>query len=81
MSRYFLRRCKPQTPAEYGVLMHLLSAVFVLLGLAMIVLALRMPPEKHEASLGVLQVGFWCLGIGVAVASAFWVFRWLKDYF
>ena len=66
------------TPAEYAVLVVFGSAFFILLGIVMIVVALRAPPEKHDLAVLVGYRGLWSFGIGVAIAGAYWFYRRLK---
>jgi protein-S-isoprenylcysteine O-methyltransferase Ste14 len=76
---FFLPSKKP-TPAEYAVLVVFSSAVFVIVGVVALVIAIRAPAEKHELAVALAHRGFWCLGIGAAIALAYWLFRRLKDY-
>jgi hypothetical protein len=72
-------RWKPTTPAECAVLVLLFAAVFVVLGLVAIVAGLQAPAEKHDAAVGLMHIGFWLLGLGVAVAACYWLYRRLAD--
>ena len=76
---FFLPSKKP-TPAEYAVLVVFSSAVFVIVGIVALVIAIRAPAEKHELAVALAHRGLWCLGIGAAIALAYWLFRRLKDY-
>jgi hypothetical protein len=71
---------KKTTPAEYAVLVVFSSAVFVILGIVALVVAIRAPAEKHELAVALAHRGFCCLGIGVGIAVAYWLFRRLKEY-
>jgi hypothetical protein len=44
-----------------------------------IVAGLRAPAEKHDAAVGLMHIGFWLLGLGVAVAACYWLYRRLAD--
>jgi hypothetical protein len=66
------------TPGEYAVLVVFGAAFFIILGLIMVVVALRAPPEKRELAAAVEYRGFWSLGIGVAIAVAYWLYRRVK---
>lgn len=77
---WFFFPTKKPTPSEYAVLVVFGSAVFVILGVVALVFAIRAPAEKHELAVALAHRGFWCLGIGVAIALAYWLFRQLKDY-
>jgi hypothetical protein len=54
------------------------AAFFIILGLIMVVVGLRAPPEKHELAVAVEYRGLWSLGIGVAIAVAYWLYRRVK---
>ena len=66
------------TPAEYAVLVEFGAAFFIILGIIALVIAFRAPPEKHELAVAVCYRGLWSLGIGVAIACAYWLFRRVK---
>lgn len=68
------------TPAEYAVLVLFLSAAFILVGLIALVVALRAPVEKHDVAVALAYKGLWSLGIGVAIAAAYWFYRRFRDY-
>ena len=80
MMWWFLFPTKKPTPSEYAVLVVFGSAVFVIFGVVALVFAIRAPAEKHELAVALAYRGFWCLGIGVAIALAYWLFRQLKEY-
>jgi hypothetical protein len=63
------------TPAEYAVLVVFGAVFFIILGLIMVVVALRAAPEKHDLAVAVEYRGFWSLGIGLAIAAGYWLFR------
>jgi hypothetical protein len=67
------------TPSEYTVLIVFASGVFVVLGVIALVVALRAPAEKQELVAAAIHWGLWLLGIGVAIAVGFWLFRRFMD--
>jgi hypothetical protein len=67
------------TPAEYAVLVVFGAAVFIIIGVIALVLAYRAPAENHDLAVVLARRGFWSLGIGVAIAVAYWLFRRFKD--
>ena len=68
------------TPGEYAVLAVFLSAAFIIVGIIALVVAFRAPPEKHELAVSVARHGLWSLGIGIAIAVAYWLYRRFRDY-
>ena len=77
---WFFFPTKKPSRAEYAVLVVFSSAVFVILGVVALVFAIRAPAENHDLAVSLAHRGFWCLGIGVAIALAYWLFRQLKEY-
>ena len=69
---------RPTTPAEYAVLVVFGAVFFIVLGIVMVAVALRAPPEKHELAVVVGHRGLWSVGIGVAIAVAYWLYRRVK---
>jgi len=70
------------TPAQYTVLVLVVSASFIILGLVMIVVATRAlnaPSEKHELVLAVGCHGLKSLGIGLAIALAYCLFLSIQE--
>ena len=67
------------TPAEYAVLVIFGSAFFIIVGIVMVAVALRAPPEKHDLAVAVAYRGLWSLGIGMAIALGYWLFRRFKN--
>jgi len=67
------------TPSEYAVLVVFISAVFIILGVAALVVEFRAPAEKHDLAVALEYRGAWCLGIGLAIAIGFWLYRRLVD--
>lgn len=70
---------KKPTPMEYAVLVVSISILFLVVGVIELVFAIRAPESKHEFALAWMYRGFWCLGIGIAIAVAYWLFRRFKD--
>jgi hypothetical protein len=63
------------TPSEYTVLVVFTSVVFILLGVVALVVGFRAPAEKHELAVVLEYRGAGCLGIGVAIAVGYWLYR------
>jgi hypothetical protein len=53
--------------------------VFIILGIAALVMGFRAPVEKHGLAVALEYRGALCLGIGVAIALGFWLCRQLVD--
>jgi preprotein translocase subunit Sss1 len=70
---------KKPTPPEYAVLVVSSSVLFVVVGAIELVVAIRRPEREHELAVALTHRGFWCLGIGVAIALVYWLYRRLKD--
>ena len=70
---------KRPTPSEYAVIAIVISAVFILLGVAGFIVALRAPAEKHEAAVQLMHYSAWSVGSGGFVAFAFWLYRRLTQ--
>jgi hypothetical protein len=51
----------------------------VVVGVIELVFAIRVPESNHELAVALAYRGFWRLGIGLAIAVAYWLFRRLKD--
>lgn len=75
----FLLPTKRPTPTEYGVIVVLLSAIFIILGIMALVVAFRAPPEKHDLAVALAHRGLWSIGIGVAIGVLYWLIRRFKD--
>jgi hypothetical protein len=56
------------------------SLLLMVVGVIALVFAIRSPEGKHELAVALAHRGLWCLGIGIAIALTYWVFRLLKDY-
>lgn len=67
------------TPAEYAVLVVFGAAFFIVLGVIALVVAFRAPPEKHELAVALGYRGLMFVGLGLAIAFFYWLFRRLKD--
>jgi hypothetical protein len=70
---------KKPTLSEYAVLVVSSSIFFAVVGVIELVFAIRVPESNHELAVALAYRGFWCLGIGIAIAVAYWLFRRLKD--
>jgi hypothetical protein len=77
MFSFFLK--KP-TPSEYAVLIWFACAVFIVLGIVSLVVGFQVPADKHDLAVALESRGAWSLGIGIAVAAAYWLYRRLVDY-
>ena len=77
---WFFPPSRKPSPSEYAVLVVASSILFIVVGAVALVFAIRAPDSKHEAAAALAQRGFWCLGIGVAIALAYWLYRRLRDY-
>jgi hypothetical protein len=71
---------KKPTPSEYAVLAWFVSIAFIVVGIGAIVMGLRAPESKHDAAVALETHGAWCIGIGLAIAAAYWLYRRLTDY-
>jgi hypothetical protein len=70
---------KKPTPSEYAVLVVSSSVLFVVVGAIELGVASRAPEREHELAVALTHRGFWCLGIGVTIAVAYWLYRRLKN--
>jgi L-asparagine transporter-like permease len=68
------------TPSEYAVLVVFVAAVFIIVGVVALTMGFRAPAEKHELAVALEHRGFWSLGIAVAIAAAYWLYRGFRDY-
>ena len=62
------------------MLVIFLSVAFIVVGLIALVVAMRAPAEKHDSAVALAHYGLGSLGIGVAIAVAYWLYRRLRDY-
>jgi hypothetical protein len=76
---WFFPPSRPTTPSEYAVLTVFISAACIILGLVALVIGFRAPPDKHALAVALEYRGLWCLGIGVAIAVAYWIYRQIVD--
>jgi hypothetical protein len=70
---------KDSTPSERVVLLFFIAAVFIILGIVALVFGFRAAPEKHDLAVALEHRGFICLGIGLAIIFAYWLYRQLVD--
>ena len=63
------------TPSEYAVLVVFISVVFIILGIVALVVGFRAPAEKHELAVALEYRGACSLGIGLAIAAGYWLYR------
>jgi L-asparagine transporter-like permease len=68
------------TPSEYAVLVVFVAAALIIVGIVALVMGFRAPADKHEVAVALEHRGFVLLGVGVAIAIAYWLFRRLRDY-
>jgi len=66
---------KEPTPSEYAVLVVFISVAFIIFGIVALVVGFRAPVEKHELAIALEYHGAWCLGIGLAIAAGYWLYR------
>jgi hypothetical protein len=76
---WFFPPLKRPTPAEYAVLVVSSSMFFVVIGIIEVVFAIRAPDSEHELAVALAHRGLWSLGIGVAIALLYWLYRRSKD--
>jgi hypothetical protein len=76
---WFFFPSKKPTPSEYAVLVVSSSVLFVVVGAIELGVASRAPEREHELAVALTHRGFWCLGIGVTIAVAYWLYRRLKN--
>ncbi len=67
------------TPSEFAVLTVVASLAFIGLGVVAVIVGLRAPAEQHELAAEVMRGGLFSLGIGVAIAVGWWLFRRFTD--
>ena len=76
----FFPPSKKPTPSEYAVLVWFVCAIFIIVGTAVLVIGFRAPEDKHDVAVALESRGAWCLGIGIAIAAGYWLYRRLVDY-
>jgi hypothetical protein len=52
-----------------------IAVVFIILGIVALVVGFRAPAGKHELAVALEYRGAWCLGIGLAIAAGYWLYR------
>ena len=66
---------RPPTRAEYQVLAVASCLFFLALGVAGIVAGVMAPPEKQQLARRAIGYGATSIGIGVIIATGFWLVR------
>ena len=77
---WFFPPSQKPTPAEYAVIVWLVCAVFIIAGIVALVLGFRAPEGKHDLAVALESRGALCLGIGIAIAAGYWLYRRWVDY-
>jgi hypothetical protein len=77
---WFFPPSKKPTRSEYVVLIWFVCAVFIIAGIVALVVGFRAPEGKHDLAVALESRGTWCLGIGIAIAAGYWLYRRLVDY-
>lgn len=77
---WFFPPSKKPTPSEYAVLAWFICFVFIVVGIVALVVGVRAPAEKHDLAVALETRGAWCVGIGLAITAAYWLYRRLVDY-
>jgi len=62
------------------VLVVFVATVLIIVGVVALVMGFREPAEKHELAVALEHRGVWMLGIGIAIAFAYWLFHRFRDY-
>lgn len=70
---------KSPTPSEYVVLLFFIAAIFIILGIVALVIGFRAAPEKHDMAVALEFRGAVCLGIGLAIIFAYWLYHQFVD--
>jgi hypothetical protein len=70
---------KPPTRSEYAVIVVVIAGLLIAFGGVAVLVGLRAPPEKHEVATALEHRGLLSLGLGVGIASIFWLFRRFTD--
>ena len=78
--QWFFPPSKKPTPSEYAVLGWFVSIAFIIIGTIGLVIGFRAPEAKHDAAVALETHGAWCIGIGLVIAAALWLYRRLVDY-
>jgi len=77
---WFFPPSKKTTPSEYAVLVWFVCTVFIIVGIVALVVGLRAPEGKHDLAVALESRGALSLGIGIAIATGYWLYRRLVDY-
>lgn len=70
---------KDPTPSEYVVLIFFIAAIFIVLGVVGLIIGFRASPEKHSLAAALEFRGAVCLGIGLAIIFAYWLYHQFVD--
>lgn len=70
---------KSPTPSEYVVLIFFIAAIFIILGVVGLIIGFRAAPEKHDMAAALEFRGAICLGIGLLIIFACWLYRQFVD--
>jgi hypothetical protein len=70
---------KDSTPSERVVLIFFIAAVFIILGGVALVIGFRAAPEKHDLAVALEYRGAICIGIGLAIIFAYWLYHQIVD--
>ena len=76
---WFFPPSKRPTPAEYAVIVWSGCALFIIVGIVALVIGLRATAGKHDLAVALEARGALCLGIGIAIAAGYWLYRRLVD--
>lgn len=76
---FFEPPIKPPTSAEYSVIGVVLSGFFMLLGLTGFSVRFFAAPLEPELAAALVQSSGWSLGIGLAIAGGYWLWRKVQD--
>ena len=77
---WFFPPSKKPTPSEYAVLVWFVCAVFIIMGTVALVVGLRATPDKHDLAVALESWAALFLGIGIAIAAGYWLYRRFVDY-
>jgi hypothetical protein len=72
---FWLMPSKPPTRSEYAVLVVSVSILFMVIGIVALVAGFRAPPGKHEIAVALEHRGAVFLGVGLAIAFGYWLYR------
>jgi len=79
MQWWSFRPTQESTPSEYRVLIWTIVGLLIVMGSVLMMVARKVPPEKHELALQMATNGRWALGIGLFLAFVIWLFRRLTS--